>query len=363
MFPQLKSRQICFFILAFVPITKLFMMSSIVAGFAKEDMWISILFNVLLDVITLSFVCYACKNAKSDFITILEDNLGKAGKNIVLAIYCVYFLLKAIVPINEQKDYVELTLYMTQPNLLTFLPILVVSFFLCLKELRTVGRISDVAWIFSTLGLIVLIALSISNADFSAMLPVGASGIENIFKGSYSAFTWFGDIAYILFFIGKFTYQKRDSVKIICSYLISGIMIILFSLIFYGIFTSIAHRQQFALTEISKYSTVINSIGRFDYIAILMILFVNIFAISLPIYFANKMLYGIFPIKQKWIFPLAITSLYAIILLFFGEYFYSIEKFIFGYGNAMFLIIGNILPMFAVLLKNKEDRKNVASQG
>lgn len=354
--PQLKSRQICFFLIAFVPVTKLFMMSSIIAGISKEDMWISTLFNVLLDVITLSCVCYACKKAQSDFITLLENNLGKTGKNIILFLYFIYFLLKAVIPINEQKDYVELTLYITQPNLLTFLPVLICPFFLCLKELRTLGRLADILWVITIIGFITLMALSVNSADFSALLPIGVNGIGNILKGSYSSLIWFGDIAYIIFFIGKFNYQKHDTLKIVLSYALAGLMIVFFTMVFFGVFTSIAFRQQFALTEISKYSTVINSIGRFDYIAILLLLFSNIFAISLPIYFAVKMLQGIFPIKQKWIFPLCITSAYAILLLFFNEFFYSIEQFMLSYANGYFLLLGNVLPIFTIFLKNKEKK-------
>ena len=354
--PQLKSRQICFFLIAFVPVTKLFMMSSIIAGIAKEDMWISTLLNVALDVISLLCICFACKKAQADFITILENNLGKTGKNILLFLYFIYFLLKAVIPINEQKDYVELTLYMTQPTLLTFLPVLLCSFFLCLKELRTLGRLADVIWIVTLVGFITLMALSVGSTDFSALLPIGVNGLGNILKGSYSSFIWFGDISYLIFFIGKFNYQKHDTLKIVFSYLATGVMVIFFTMVFFGVFTSIAFRQQFALTEISKYSTVINSIGRFDYVAILLLLFSNMFAISMPIYFAVKMLQGIFPIKQKWIFPLCVTSAYALLLLFFNEFFYSIEQFMLIYANGYFLLLGNILPIFTVFLRNKEKK-------
>ena len=75
----------------------------------------------------------------------------------------------------------------------------------------------------------------------------------------------------------NFIYKKRDGIKIIIAFLISGLSVVLFMVVFYGIFTSIAFRQQFALTEISKYTAIINNIGRFDYIGILNILFSGIF--------------------------------------------------------------------------------------
>ena len=50
---ELKSRQVCLFIIAFLPISKLFIMPSILAGKANEDLWISALVNLTLDFLTI----------------------------------------------------------------------------------------------------------------------------------------------------------------------------------------------------------------------------------------------------------------------------------------------------------------------
>ena len=50
---QLKVRQICFFIIAFLPITKFFSLPSIIATCANEDLWISTLISLAFDFLTL----------------------------------------------------------------------------------------------------------------------------------------------------------------------------------------------------------------------------------------------------------------------------------------------------------------------
>jgi len=355
--PQLTVRQVCFFIIAFLPVTKLFMVSSVIASFAKQDMWISVLINSLIDVATITAITFACQKAKTDFFGLLEMNFGKVGKNIILGFYLVFFLMKSILPINEQKEYVELTLYITSPSLLTFLPFFACAFFLCMKELRTVGRLADVIWIITLIGIILLFGLTTTNADVSALLPVGVNGISNILRGSYSSYAWYGDAAYVLFFIGNFKWEKRARLKILLSYGLVAVISVSFSVCFYSIFTSIAFRQRFALTEISKYATVINSIGRFDYIAIMLILFSDIISISLPIFFANAILQEIAPIKYRWIYPLTIILVIFLIVTAFSEYFYSIETFILTYGNAYFILLANVVPLFsALLVKNKKEK-------
>ena len=337
-----------------MPISKLFVLPSILAGFSAENMWLSTVLNLLLDFLTLLAVVYACKNSRKSFFNLLEDNLGKTGMKIVLSLYLIYFTLKAILPINEQKDYVELTLYTLKPTIYYFLPFFLVAFYLCTKKIRVLGRASDIMWLVTINGVLTLFVLSLGNADFGALLPIGANGISNILKGSFSSMNWFGDAVYIMFFIGEFEYKKKDGVKILLSFLIGAIMIIAFMIIFYCIFTSIAFRQRFALTEISKYTTVINNLGRFDYIGIILILFVNLFSLSLPIYFSCKIINKLFSIKKVWIAPTIVVPIQALIPLFFNQYIYAIQNFLLGYAGVFFFIAANAFPILTAFFAKKE---------
>ncbi len=353
---QLKTRQICLFFIAFLPITKLFMLPSVIATFAEEDMWISTAINAILDIGTLVALVFVCKSTNTTFLKMLEGTLGKIGAKIVMGLYFVYFMFKAILPINEQKDYVEFTLYTLLPTTFYFLPFFIVCLYCCSKKLRVIGRISDVMWAITLIGFFLLFVLSISNADFTAVMPVGAQGAKNILRGSFSALPWFGDSLYLMFFIGEFSYKKKDGLKILGAYIIGVILVIFFMVIFYCIFTSIAHRQRFALTEISKYTTVINNTGRFDYLGILMILLSNFFALTTPLFFSVKTLDYICDFKKVWIAPTIVMTIQLAISIFLYQYFASIERIVIGYGGYFFLLMGNILPLFTLLL-NKLSKK------
>ena len=351
---QLSTRQICLFFIAFLPISKLFMFPSIVAGASGEDLWLSAIINCVLDLLTLTTLLSLCKYANCNFYQMTENLLGKVGSKILFFLYFIFFMLKAILPINEQKDYVEFTLYTLLSTTFYFLPFFIVAFYLCTKKLRVVGRISDVMWVATLIGFFLLITLSVSNADFMAILPIGAKGTRNILKGSFFSLNWFGDCVYLLFFAGEFAYKKKDGIKIILSYLAGLLMVIIFLIIFYCIFTSIAQRQRFALTEISKYTTVINNTGRFDYIAILFILLSNIFCLSTPLFFATRLLERIIFFKKKWIAPLIVIGIQLFISVFLSNYFASIEYFLINFGGIYFIIFSNVLPIFSLFLIKKE---------
>ena len=353
---DLKTRQVCLFFIAFLPITKLFVLPSIVTGFCNEDAWLSTLLNVCLDLLTLVALLYTAKNCDTDIYGLFENSLGKVGCKILMFVYFIYFMLRAVLPLNEQRDYVEFTLYTLMPRSFYFIPFFVSAFYLCTKKLNAIGRSSDVMFFITIVGYVLLILLSLSNADFQAILPIGASGFSNVLKGSYTAMPWFGDSVYFMFFVGKFLCRKKDTLKIVVFFFIGAFMVIFFMVIFYSIFTSIAHRQRFALTEISKYTTVISNTGRFDYIGILLILLSNIFSLTMPLFFACKILDYIFGFNKNWIAPTIVISIQVIINLGFVQYFASIENVIKQYGGIFFLILSNVIPALTVFMVNKEKK-------
>ena len=328
-----------------MPLTKLFLMPSVMAERANEDAWLCALLNCTLDFITLIFLLRLCRIAKTNIFGLVENSIGKTGAKIFFFVYALYFLTKSVIPLNEQKDFVVYTLYTLMPILLYFMPFFIVAFYFSTKNLRVIGRASDVLWIITLTAFAIIIPLSISSVDLSAILPIGANGINKIVGGSYASLTWFGDTVYFMFFAGEFEYRKGDGKKIILSYLISALILIAFTVLFYAVFTSIAYRQRFALTEISKYTTVINNIGRFDYLGIFMILFSNLFALTTPLFFTAKILDYLFGFNKKWISPLIVVCLQALFMIFFYRFIFGVERFIIQYLGFAFIVLGNFVPI------------------
>lgn len=362
---SLKSRQISFFFLAFLPVTKLFMMPSVIAKYAAEDMWISVLINLLLDFFTMFGFIILLKKENVTYFELLNRVYGKTLSKIILFSYVLFFMLKVVVPINELKDYVVKTLYITSPDANVFFPIFIVFIYFALKKLRVVGRCSDIMWLFTFVGLILIFCLSLPNVDLEALLPVGATGIKGILGGSYSALGWFGDCVYFLFFIGEYRQEKGSALKILSGYALSLISVLVFALLFWCTFSSIAYRQKFALTEISKYMTIINNIGRFDYIGIFFVMFSDVFALGLPVYFSSLILRKIFPLKKAFIYPLVLTVLQLVSILFFGQYYYTIEKTVIRYIGVLCLFYCYLFPLFSMAVYKiiNKERKNELQNG
>lgn len=347
---ELKVRQVCLFIITFLPIMKLFMMFSVIAKHASNDMWISLVINSLIDLIVVMSAIFVYQKTNKSFVEILNEKLGKKCSKIILSFFLIYFIAKALIPINEQKDYVILTLYIAMPKLLYFIPFFFMSYYICSQKLRALGRLADLLWIIMIIGVVLLIVLSIKNADFYALLPINYNNTKGIIKGSYYSQNWFGDGLYLLLIIGEFQKEKKWGLKIILSYAFSFLIVIIFGILFYSIFTSIAFRQRFALTELSKYSTVISNTGRFDYIGIVLILFIDIFSVSLPIFFACRVFRIIFNVQKNWLASLIINATLLIFMLAINHFFYGVEQFILKYFGFFYLTVANLFPIVLAIL-------------
>lgn len=353
---ELHARQVCLFFIAVLPVNKLFLLPSLLARASSEDMWICTAINIIVDLLTLAVLVKVAKTNDTDIYTLLENSLGKVASKILLFIYAVFFLLKAVLPIIEEKTYVEITLYEVFPKHFMFLPFFIVSFYLCVKKLRAVGRTSDILWLSTVTGLILLFALSLSNCDFTALLPVGANGVRNALKGARTGFIWHGDAVYLAFFLGAFKCRKKDAVKIFLSFLASAVAVILFMAFFYAIFRSVAHRKIFALTDFSKYSTVISNVARFDYLGIISLLFSGTFSLTVPLYFATECLIRVFPFKNRVLPAFIVNAVIFLIVILFREYYFGLESFLTGVGSYLSLFFCNILPMLIPVLARRKVR-------
>ncbi len=353
---EFNLRQMCLFFIAFMPVTKIFLLPSIYAGLTGADMWISAFINLAADMVSLLSVLLFWKRFDGmEFYDALSESLGKSVAKTVYFLYFIYFMLKAYIPLVEQKGFIEITLYENTAGFLVFTPLALFAIYLSVKKACVLGRAADILAFVTLNGVILLSSLSIANADFGSVLPVGINGAFNICKASYYALAWFGDAVYFLFLTGEVKFEKGYLWKTLTSYLISGVLVVFFMLLFYSTFSSIAQRQSYALTEISKYSTVIYNIGRFDYIGIFSILLSGIFSLSLPLYFANVCFRRVFEVKRKLLLSAVLSSVVFCAVWVTQSNISLVQNVIQTYLGVFTLILSNVLPISLFFLRRKNE--------
>jgi hypothetical protein len=351
----LKVRQIALFFIAFLPIVKMFTMPKSATEASNENMWISVLINLIIDYVTILILIKVNKIHNKPFYQILKDKFGVVFAKTVLCFYLFYFLIKAFTPIFELRNFVQNSFYATSIRVFPFVPFFILSTFLCVKKLNVLGRLADLAWILTTIGVGLILFLSISNADFGAILPI-INKDNDVIKGSFYTAPWFTDASYFLFMIGYYEKDKKSTLKLSLGFWAHGLLILLFSITFYCTFTFVAKREFFPLSEISKYSGVINAIGRFDYIAILMLLVTNTIAVALPLFFATKVAMAIFDSERGLIFAIIINLLQLVVATFFERYQQYVISIIHLKLSLFMFALGNLLPILLIFIKPKNSQ-------
>lgn len=355
---KLKLRQICFIFLAFMPVTKIALLPSVLSGFCDEQLWIAALFGFLLDLSVLFIAMHLYK--KHDNCTLfylLENKISKGFARAVYFGYGVYFILKAIVPILEQQDYVHNTLYEISPSVIVFLPLFAVSFYQSLKGLKILGRCADACIWLTAFGLFLVFFLAFPITDFTNILPIIQKPTYKPFNATFRSIIWFSDSVYMLLFLGHFQGEKRQTLKVCGSYGLASLVVIFFMVVFYSAFSSIAETRFFATPELTVYSLAIANSARFDYIAIILLMFSQVFAIILPVYLATKCFERAFGLKKALIPAIVINLSLAIFTVIFTGKLFSVLSFMSKYLSYAFIFFGYVVPLLLLFIP-KEKHEN-----
>lgn len=343
---KISSRQLYFFLAAVAPVGKLVLLPVTLAHYAANDLLFSAAANFLLQAGVIALVLLLAKNGLS-LGELLQKTFGKVGAKIILTVFSAFFFYAALCPLIEQKLFVQSIFYDTLPSVITFSSFFLFSAYLCAKPLSSYGRSWDILAPVAIVGFIGIIALSAGSADFGALKPVGAAGIGGITRGAAYTTYWFFDSAILLTLLGKIEYKRGMAWKGPLFYLAGATAVLLFLAVFYGIFSEIAVRQQFAFAKIGKYSPAVGMLGRIDY------LFVFAIALAMAFYSALPLQAGVDCLRQAYgspagkLLPALISVAVNIVMLaltvFFDYQFAEVRRVV---GEMLFWIF----PVFTVLL-------------
>lgn len=340
-------------------ISKILVAPALGAKYAAEGLWISFLINFLIDG---GFVFFALKLSDKfpdkTFFDILENAFGKVFAKIVYFALFAFLLLKAFIPIVEQKNYIEIALYETAPSVLTFALFFLFSSFFCYKGLKAVARCSDIVIWAGALGIVILLALALPLTDITNLLPVIGVPFTKILNGAKNTFVWYFDGVYALLLIGNFKHEKAYKRKIMFSYAGMALVTIIYSVILYGEFGALTERQYFSPIQMGKSNVALSNVGRIDYIAGFIFAFVDAFAISLPLVFASYSLQKVFEFKNKLYPVLTVNVLAFISLIVAHDYFIEIFRFLSKKAIWGYWAIGYLSPLIlAAIAVSKIKRK------
>lgn len=356
---KISARQLYFFLACVAPVGKLVVMPARLSEYVGNDLLLPTLLHYLLQSAAIFCVLLLAKREASLF-ELLKHSLGKVLAAIIVLLLSVFLCFAALLPLLEQKLFVQGTFYDTIPSFIAFSPFFLISIYLCSKPLGSSGRVWDIIAPIAALGLLGILVFSVTTAKYGAILPVGGSGARKLLKGAAYSFSWFFDSTILLLFLGKIEYRKGMAWKGALFYLLGGLAVLFFLATFYGIFEETAINQLFAFTNTSKFFSGITVLGRVDFIFIYALALVMIFYCTLPLHAGVEAVLQVFGRKKylPTLLSIGVNLIMFFLLLYFD----------FKFGEAMDLFSQKgfwIYPVFALgipplflLLRRKRNERS-----
>ena len=349
------GRQIAFFAAFLLPVYKLLELPSILARFLQGDLLLPALLNFLLQGGLIVAFVYAASRSEKPLFRRLEEKMGNWA-SLFYALYAAYFLLTAVLPLLDLEKFVYAAFYDTAPTLFAFAFFFLLSAFLCTKGVKCIGRSADLCFFLFPLPLLILIIMSLKEADFSNLLPF----FEKDFGHTMSAFTYtaphFSDAIFLLPLIGNLHYKKRDGIKIVAGYSAGAFATILFLGVFYGVFSTIAPREHYAFIKIAQYFPALAVIGRVDLLLVYILCVVLFFFVCTPLQYTVGLLSRPFGTSRKTLLSAIVNFAAFLFVLFCNRFYNSIYAVVSGLLAPVFWLFW-LLPILLLFLADKGTSK------
>ena len=355
---KITQRQLFFFLACIAPVGKLVLMPSHLVFFSGNDLLFPALVNLLLQAVVIFLVLLLFKRQKT-FYELLEGSIGKIAARVVTVIFSLFLLYAALLPLNEQKLMVQSVFYDTLPSIVAFSAFFLFSAYLCAKPLVSLGRVWDIAAPISVVSFIGIIVFALGGADFAALKPVGAYGMNGFWSGTAYTMSWFFDTALVLSLAGKTEYKKGLPWKGLLCYLAGAAAVLLFLAVFYAVYDDLAVSRLFAFSKISRYFSGINVLGRIDYLFIFAFVLVMAFYTAMPVQACVDLVGDAFG-KKKIVAPVVSAVLNALFLLavvLLNFSFPGLQDFVTTTAFWIFPVFTLLLPPFMLLTLRRKDHE------
>lgn len=350
---KISVRQICFILIAYNAASKLLLFPTTAASTVGNALIFTALVNLVLQTIIIWSVSYLSSRTDKTFFGLLENTFGKITARIIFGFFALYFLVSAIIPMNEQQLLVHDSFYDTMPSLTVFLPFFIFSVYAGVKSLTNVGRCADMMLPVFVLCAISFLIMSVGEADFTNLLPMFTQPLKEVAGFSLSSLFRFSESAFLLMFIGHYKYKKGDSAKLTISYAAGGLVVIAIMAAFWSLYGPLAPTRSFAISNISVFFPVIGFVGRIDLFLVYAFDLVALFAAVLNIQLCVHCLALAFNRNYRILYSVCVNAVLVVITFLANNNYTVLQQLAGDWLWIPAVLFAYIIPVLAWALRRK----------
>ena len=350
---NISVRQICFILFAYSAAAKMLLYPSIAAKAAGNALAFPVLFDMLVQAAIVWSVAFLSSRTDRTFFELMENTFGAVTARVFYALFALYFLFSAIIPISEQQLLVHDSFYDTLPSLGIFLPFFIFSVYAGVKSFTNVGRCADLCLPIFIFCIAAFIIMSIEGADFTNLLPVLKQPFTKVAGLSLSSLFRFSESAFLLLFMGHYKYKKGDCARMTLSYIAGGLAVAVFIALYYCVYGNLTPTRSFAISNISVFFPAISYVGRIDLVLLYSFDVVVLFAIVLNIQAFVYCLCKVFNRELRIVYSLIANVVLIAITIIMNNKFIVLQQVAAKWFWIPAAVFAYVLPVLAWALRRK----------
>ncbi len=354
---EVYARQIAFCAAFILPAGKLLEIPSLLAKYAAGDILLPALVQFMLQSLVLLGILYAASQSEKTLLERLEARLGKWVRALFI-LYAAYFFFAAILPLLDLEKFVYAAFFDTAPTTFAFAAFFFLLAFVCAKGLKAFGRCADLCLFLFLLPFLALLIMGFFETDITRLLPFFGTDVRGVATATLKSTPQFSDAALLLPMLCTFRYQKGDGAKITLGYFAGAAMSLLFFAVFFGIYSSLAPREHYALAKIAQYFPALDVIGRVDLLFVYLLTVVLSFYTCLPLLYTTELSARLAGTSRKPLLSAILSLACFILILFVNRHYNAFYTVISGKLAPVFWIVADLLPLGCLLLAS-EKKENV----
>lgn len=276
----ISTNQASLMLVIFTIALKLSVLPALMSEFAGKSSYVSCFISLAIDFLcTVLVVVIISKIPNMSFFELLEKSFGKIVAIITYALLFIYYFSKLTIGLTEIHDYYTSSLFEELNPYFALITLFFLLLYMFIKNFRALGRLLEVFFWPMAIGIIFTLIFPFSNVEFSNLLPLFEDGAYPIFKGVYRTSLAFGDFMILFALMGKISFKKGSTKKLLLYALNAMLFILNFYVVFEGAFGQTTINQTLALGELPLHSPQPSSINRLEWLTVIIwtaIMFINI---------------------------------------------------------------------------------------
>lgn len=298
---------------------KMFMLPALMLRVVGKDSYIVMLAWIAFEFVDLTFVVLlARRNPDKTMYEILTDAFGKVVSRVIVALFTLFVCAKGLLVLGELKTFFIITMYADINWVVMLIPLMALLCAFGIRSLRSIGRTAELITPVIVVSTLVLSGLLLGDIEFANLLPVMENGFAPIKKGMLTFPMWFGDVSFLLMFLGNIKINRGFIWKSYLSKLVATALVMLFSVTLFSTYANVSTLIDYGnnVSNMTQLSMGAQDNGRFDLMFYCIWLFTVFLKLALIFYFFTRNLGFIVGTRNNYLTSLICAAVWYAVSAF-----------------------------------------------